>query len=155
MGGKEFKVWIMDSFWCNRDFNQKKKKALEVTFSTLLQKARTSLAIEEATLLSLACSSRFALSSFCLSSSWWRITIRTTWNEFRLVRCSFNLIFKSNKKNNMFQIGQSECYAYLSGHSSFPSPLLCKICRKPLHFLTEVIPMHFGPYWFGYTRQTF
>lgn len=56
-------------------------QSLLPTFSTLLQNCLTSLAMVEAILRNLACSSLRARSSFCRCSSWCRITMRTTYGN--------------------------------------------------------------------------
>lgn len=44
--------------------------------------------------------------------------------------------------------------AYLSGHASLPSPLLGKVSREPLHLLTQVFPVNFGPLWLRQSGET-
>jgi hypothetical protein len=33
---------------------------------------------------------------------------------------------------------------YLTGHTPFPSALLSKVSREPLHLLAQIIPVAFG-----------
>ena len=55
----------------------------------------------------------------------------------------------------MFQLcSQPGGLAYLPGHPSLPAPLLGKVSREPLHFLTEVVPVDLGPDRLRQTGQT-